>query len=304
MADDNDIRWGLSQRFDFIEWRAYWTGKVNRRDLEQRFDISTPQASVDFGRYREAAPGNIEYDASEKRYVATRDFNPKFLRLSPERYLLQLQALSSEAVQLTDTWFDQLPPHAVVPNVVRAPEAYTLQAILRTIEMKEAIEIYYQSLRRTAQRIICPHALAYDGYRWHVRALSIEDGEYRDYVLRRILSVGKGEACAADPADDVEWQTLSDLRLVAHPELDAHERSTIERDFGFKNGELVLSIRLALAYYFIRRNNLDLREGQILPQRAQLFLENYDQIETVVREAKERSRALVGARLGRREAPA
>src|SRR5258708_12960249 len=93
MDEDNDVRWGLGQRFEFIEWRAYWVGRINRKDLEDEFHISTPQASIDFRRYQEAAPGNIEYDATEKSYVATTSFRPKFLELSPQRYFLQLQAL-------------------------------------------------------------------------------------------------------------------------------------------------------------------------------------------------------------------
>ena len=63
---ERDVRWGLARRFEFMEWRAYWTGRVNRRDLEGQFGISTPQASADFREYMEAAPGNIEYDATEK----------------------------------------------------------------------------------------------------------------------------------------------------------------------------------------------------------------------------------------------
>ena len=303
MAEDSDIRWGLAQRFEFIEWRAYWAGKVNRSDLEEHFQISTPQASVDFRRYQEAAPGNIEYDASEKCYVATEGFNPRFLRLSPERYLLQLQALSTDAVRKSDTWFDQLPPYGIVPNVVRAPEAYTLRAILHTIHLNGAIDINYQSLRRTAVRTICPHALAHDGYRWHVRALSIEDNEYRDYVLRRVLSVASPEGCDADSTDDVEWQTEAKLKLVAHPGLDAQEKATIEHDFRFKDGELVIPIRLALAFYFIKRNNLDLRNGEISPQRAQLFLQNYDEIEAACKDAKERSKVLVRSRLKNLDTP-
>jgi hypothetical protein len=36
--------------------------------------------------------------------------------------------------------------------------------------------------------------------------------------------------------------------------------------------------RLALVYYFIRRNNLDLRSADIPPERTQLYLQNYEEI--------------------------
>ena len=296
MDEDSDVRWGLGQRFEFIEWRAYWVGRINRKDLEDEFHISTPQASIDFRRYQEAAPGNIEYDATEKSYVATTSFRPKFLELSPQRYLLQLQALSSGAIRKSDTWFDQVPRFDVTPTIVRGPEAYTLRAIIRTIEMGGAIKIQYQSLTRVGVRAICPHALAHDGYRWHVRALSLEHQEYRDYVLGRILSVSDPERCDADPSDDVEWQTVVKLRLVAHPNLKPDEKTTIEHDYRLKAGELPLEMRLALAFYFIKRHNLDLREGQISPERAQLFLQNLEELTAALKEAKEKSKTLVAAR--------
>jgi predicted DNA-binding transcriptional regulator YafY len=296
MADDNDIRWGLAQRFEFIEWRVYWVGRVNRKDLEDQFQISTPQASADFGRYQAAAPGNIEYDATGKSYVATRDFRPKFLSLSPERYLLQLQALQSGAIRQSDTWFDQMPTADVVPSIVRGPEAYTLRAIVRAIQMGGSIKVNYQSLTSTGIRTICPHALAHDGYRWHVRALSIERSEYRDYVLGRILSVSEPEICNADPSDDVEWRTMATLKLIAHPKLDKNEKETIGRDYKLKDGELAIETRLALAFYFIKRNNLDLRDDQISPKRAQLYLQNYDEIDIASALAKEESKILLEAR--------
>src|ERR1700722_210432 len=103
MKEDSEVKPGLAQRFEFIEWRAYWVGRVNRSDLEDQFQISTPQASLDFRRYQEEAPGNNEYDASGKSYVVTEGFTPKFLNLSPERFLLQLQAIKSEAIRKSDT---------------------------------------------------------------------------------------------------------------------------------------------------------------------------------------------------------
>src|SRR5262245_35569574 len=121
MADQSDLRWTVAQRYEFIEWRVYWVGHVNRRDLEAHFQISPSQASVDLRYYQHAAPNNIEYDASEKAYVQTRDFRPVFMKLSPERYLLQLQALNAGAVRKRDTWFDGIPSIEAAPNIARGP---------------------------------------------------------------------------------------------------------------------------------------------------------------------------------------
>ena len=70
----------LAPRFEFIEWRLFWEGHLNRSDLEKRFGISTPQASVDLRNYRDAAGENIEYNATEKRFVGTEAMKPRFLQ--------------------------------------------------------------------------------------------------------------------------------------------------------------------------------------------------------------------------------
>jgi len=299
MSDDVDIRWGLAQRFEFIEWRAYWVGRINRKDLEDQFHISTPQASLDFKRYLEAAPGNIEYDGTEKTYVAKPTFEPKFLKLSAERFLRQLQAVKVGAIRLEDTWFEKMPPADVIPPITRASQPYALRAILQAIEVRKSVTIDYVSLQRQGPRIICPHALAHDGYRWHVRALSIERKEYRDYVLARIISVSsRPEACNGDPADDVAWHRHIKLRLVAHPGLQPEQKATIEHDFRMRDGKLELDTRAALAFYFIRRHNLDLRDHpDMRPERAQLFLENLDEVTAAVEKAKEESKTLIQRRL-------
>jgi WYL domain len=275
MPNFDDIGWGVTRRFEFIEWRAYWDGRLNRGDLEREFNISTPQASVDLRNYREAAPGNIEYNATDKVFVATANFRPMFLRLSPERYLLQLHSIKTGGIERSETWFGDLPPVDVLAAPTRGPEAYTLRAVLKAIRMGGEMDINYQSLTSTRMRTICPHSLAHDGHRWHVRAWAPEHAEFRDYVLGRILSFSNPKPCASAPPDDVEWHSITDLVLIPHPKLKPDQKAAIERDYRMEGGERTITLRLALAFYFIRRHNLDLRDGQITPERAQIFVKNY-----------------------------
>lgn len=292
MRDLSNVSWGVAQRFEFIEWRAYWDGRLNRGDLEREFNISTPQASVDLRNYQEAAPGNIEYNSSEKAYVATGNFSPRYLNLSAERYLRQLHSLKIGVANIEDTWFDSLPQLEVLPNIARGLEAYTLRAILRAIRMRGSIKINYRSLTNARNRVIRPHSLANDGYRWHVRAWCEEHQEYRDYVLGRILSVFQPEACDSEPPEDVEWESFTKLILVPHPGLTDEQKETIARDYKIDDGELAVVIRVALSFYFIRRYNLDLREGQLPPERAQLFLKNHDEVVSDCEAAKAQAERL------------
>ncbi len=291
MAEKEDVRWGLGKRFEFIEWRTYWVGRVNRGDLEGRFGVSTPQASLDLRAYQEAIPGNIEYDATEKAYVLSDTFEPKYLRLSGDRYLIQLNAILNGAVSATDTWFGSPPPAAVMPTLARSITPDTLRAILRAIEGRSELDIDYQSLTSTRRRTIVPHSLAFDGHRWHARAWCAEHRDFRDFVLSRIISIGEGRRSDADPTNDVEWNTILELKIIAHPALDEAQRSAIERDYGMTNGVLAIKARAALSFYLIRRLNLDL--DNVPPARKQIFLSNLDEVERIQRAAKDETRARV-----------
>ena len=55
-----------------------------------------------------------------------------------------------------------------------------------------------------------------------------------------------------------------------------------------------IEIRLSLAYYFIKRMNLDLDDLE--PARAQIRLDNLDEIEIAIRDAKSASKQLVQGR--------
>ncbi len=56
------VRWGIERRLEFIEFRLFWEGHVNRSDLMAAFGISINQASADLNRYLGMAPGNMVYD--------------------------------------------------------------------------------------------------------------------------------------------------------------------------------------------------------------------------------------------------
>jgi len=208
-----------------------------------------------------------------------------------------------QVVTITDDGQESMRAVACVAraDLTPAPLGLSLaegKTILQAIQERRSIAIDYISLERQGIRNICPHALAHDGYRWHVRALSIERQEYRDYVLARIISVStRADGCTGDPTDDVAWQRFIKLRLVAHPGLNAGQRAAIEHDFRMQQGKLDVESRVALASYFIRRHNLDLRDHpDLLPQRAQIFLQNLDEVNEAIAKAKEESKLLIKQR--------
>ena len=290
----------VQRRFEFIEWKTFWDGGVRRESLEKAFGISTPQASVDLRHYQEIAPRNLDYDKQAKAYVAAPRFVEKLLTLSADRLLLQLRAYLMGALRKEDLWFATLPTVDAVPDIVRTVEPKKLRGLLAAIRQRQQITIEYQSLTNSRRRQIAPHALAFDGHRWHVRALCCENDDFRDFVITRIGELGEAKPADFDPAADHEWNRTIELRLIPHPGLTHSQRQAIECDYGMEAGVRVINIRLALTFYFIKRLNLDLEptlgDGVLSPQRLQIQLENYAEVRQAIETAKTEAAAMVRAR--------
>src|SRR3954451_3097174 len=88
------LNWGVERRLEFIEFRLFWEGGVNRSDIINMFGVSVPQASKDLTLYQERAPANAVYDKRAKRYVAGAGFTPIFLNPDPGGYLSRLRSLA------------------------------------------------------------------------------------------------------------------------------------------------------------------------------------------------------------------
>src|SRR5262245_4666317 len=121
------MRWGVEKRLEFIEFRLFWEGGINRADIMERFSVSVPQASKDLSLYEEKAPGNLLYDKREKRYFAAPTFKPVFLNLGADGYLTQLRSVSDRVVPPEETWLSDLPDTDVMPVPHRRVEVNVLR---------------------------------------------------------------------------------------------------------------------------------------------------------------------------------
>ena len=278
----------LAPRLQFIEWRLFWEGHINRSDLKQRFGVSTPQASVDLRHYKELAGANIEYDATQKRYVASKDMRPRLLRVSANRLLLQLRAWASGVLRRDDLWFSEIPATDVAPEIGRDVRAEVLRRVLDAIRTRRALSVRYQSLTSSRWRDIAPHAIAFDGHRWHARAWCCERHEFRDFLLTRIERLGKLKPVTLDPEHDLEWSRTARLRLCPHPGLTDEQSLAVQHDYDMRGGVREIEIRLSLAYYFIKRMSLDLDDLE--PARAQIRLANLREVQAAINDARTASR--------------
>src|SRR5690606_13480747 len=136
----HQLRWGIEKRLEFIEFRLFWEGAINRSDLVERFGVSVPQASNDLSRYQEMAPKNVAYDKSEKRYVRAPAFKPVLRAPSADRYLAELYNLATEVTFSSDSWLSQVPPVDVMPVPHRTVSVRVLRAVLHAISDGASLE--------------------------------------------------------------------------------------------------------------------------------------------------------------------
>jgi predicted DNA-binding transcriptional regulator YafY len=270
------LRWGVEQKLQFIEFRLFWEGHVNRSDLIDKFGVSPNQASGDLNRYIALAPNNMVYDKSGKTYVRASAFKPLFLKPDATQFLSQVRSVAEGIITPEEAWIGNLPAFDATPAPARGIDPVVLRSIVTANKRHEAIEVLYQSMSAPDPewRWIAPHALAFDGFRWHARSFCEKSGEFRDFVISRILETRQTRAAQKPAVSDIAWEEMVELEVGPHPDLSPNQRRVIELDYGMENGRVTIPVRRALLYYALKRLGLDTDPSARKPQDQQIVLIN------------------------------
>jgi len=262
-----DLRWSQEARLRAIDLAVFWEGRVNRAELIRRFGISVPQATNDLRDYQARAPRNLRYDTRAKTYLAEQDFLPLFGSPSAEAWLLDGEAARGMPVGL-------------MPRPSRQIDPWVVRRILQAKRAGMALHVLYQTMDEPepAWRCISPKAFASDGTRWHLRAWIYDSARHQDLLFPRMLEIAEGQA-AGDVPPDLHWERMVSVRLRPAERLSPGQRRVIEADYGMENGGVVLEVRLALLFLFLRRQRLDERKGDVLVELA-----NRDEVELALKE--------------------
>lgn len=285
MNGPDGLKWDQRQRLALFEAALVWRGEASTRDLIEVFGISRAQASADIALYRHYFPRNLSYNATRKRFEPGEAFAPGFVRGGPDELaLLQAGPTAPDALVLLGTVF---PPVAVVRPVERAYDVERLRGLARAIRERTLVGVPYQSLNQPARRTfrLWPHALVFNGFRWHVRAYSETHAEFRDFVVARMGAAGGAAAPvasrdpgarpeAADPARDEAWNAQVLVRIGPHPGLTPEQQQVVALDYGMRRGELQVPVRGALVTYFLRLMHLDADAAQGSPKQQQVIVLN------------------------------
>lgn len=280
------MRWGLEQRLEFVDFRLYWEGGINRSDITDRFGVSVPQASKDLTLYATKAPGNLFYDKSAKRYVAASTFQPVFFVPDADRYLTQLRSVADHTVKQDDTWLFNAASAEVMPIPHRRVDVNVLRSLLGAIRRQRAIKTLYQSMNpqrpKPMWRWISPHALGNDGLRWHVRAYCHTDNKFTDFILSRCLDSAGDDAQKMSAAQDLDWRQFFSVVLVPNSLLSKGQQDIIAQDYCMKKGQIAIPVRKALLYYFRKRLRLDVATAMDNARETPVVLANKKEFDKAI----------------------
>lgn len=243
------------ERLTFLDQCFTWRGTANRRDLIERFGVSTAQAALDFKAYLTEAGANApRYDAVRKVYIAQAKHRPIAPDSSFGEWERVLRASGADR-------FDEL------PLLTRQSDPSILARLSRAAENRQAVEVQYISMATGDQtpQWIAPTRFASDGSRIHVRAYSFKHEEYRDYVPGRIEpeSSFKTRMLENDLPFDRDWHTMARITLRPHRSLSKEQAAAVRREYAFDGDVLVVETRKAIEFYADRRWNLDKSEARL-----------------------------------------
>lgn len=278
-----DAPWGQQRRLEFIDFRLYWEGRLNRSDLIDHFGISFPQASLDLAHYQKLAPNNITYDRRKKIYRARSNFAPVLAPEHSDSYLSQLLTIASGSLSKDAVFIGWAPP-TEVPRAPRSSlDPAVLVSLLRSIQQGLTLSITYQtrSHPEPVPSLISPHAIAFDGFQWYARAYSDTKRQFLNLSLRRLVTANIGVKSSVDPHLDRDWSTIVEATVTVRSDLPEAERRVLALEYGMPEGAMVFRARAALLPSLIRQ--LGLHVGSTGVESAHFRLSNAHRLEAYLK---------------------
>jgi len=281
----DQIKPSQRRRYEFIEFQLMWEGTIGRRLIQEKFEISPQQATLDLTAYLDLAPKNMVYDTRQRTYTARSNFRPIFIKGETSEYLLHLEMFHQGYRAAEEIWPAHIPHFDAVAVESRQIAPSVLKTVLAAIRSQSCVELMYVSLSSESgePRQLYPHAIACDGHRWHIRAFDNDNKRYSDFVLSRVETIKLLELEAPERPDDVAWLSYVTLCMQPAPGLSERKRKRLEFEYAMKDGVLTLKVRQAMLFYYLRSygfNPHDSENGKIRNKSSfSLSIVNLDEIE-------------------------
>lgn len=239
------------ERLAHIEFLALFMGKVSRKDIMERFDISQAAATRDLSLYLDIAPKNLIYSPKLRHYVASDSFKTH-LNISASKCLNTLATGFGN-------YISQINPHMAFVDSLYEPDLQTTVTLTKAIHQKKVVSIDYSSKNGQSVREFCPFILISNGLRWHVRGFDRSKNEFRDFVINRINSITLLDQMSMPhehPQQDRDWQDEIELELQVHPS-QVNNKGMLEKEYQMENGVLKKRVKKAVAGYLLNSWKVD-----------------------------------------------
>lgn len=242
------------ERLAYIELNLWFLGQVRRQMLVKRFQIKAASATRDLALYSSLNPENLSYDVSAKTFFIGSAFKPMY-SFSSERVMTWLAQGFADG--LPGVWAAGVP--ALQPARLGNPNLETLGVVTRAIFQRQPLRIRYESLNGASERVIVPHVLVDNGLRWHVRGFDRKSGEFRDFVITRILEPQIVDEVVRQEQEgreaDGQWNQQVTLELIHHPDQPRPEVTHL--DYGMQDGVMKMTVQALTAGYTLRQWSVD-----------------------------------------------
>jgi len=272
------------QRLLLLENILIWEGRLNRARVQELFGLHAVRASEWIREFRDQHPDWLVWNSKTRSYHAS----PTVYQIKGNSDLRRLEHSVSLAKYLALIGIPHAAPGLKQDRMVwsaypdlSAPHPGIFAVLSDAIRTSHAVQITYRSMREPAphRRVISPHNLIRAGRRWHARAFSSINQDFRDYALGRITDakVLKMPAERLEKDDDA-WSAKVSVRLVAHPDLTTEQEEVIRFEYFNNTSARVESCRGALVGYFIQdlRAATDIKKQH--PPDYQLAVANIDEV--------------------------
>jgi predicted DNA-binding transcriptional regulator YafY len=175
-----------------------------------------------------------------------------------------------------------------IPSFKRWIDPNILFQALNAMRFKRDLYVRYHSITRgeVMSRWLAPHALGFDGFRWHIRAYCHLRNMFRDFVLARVAAILQERPSGIDAAQDSIWNRFVEVKIGPHPRLTEGQKKIVELDYGMSDGQKIIEVRGAFLFYLLRRLGIESESDSAdnSPDRNQIVLLNRPEIDEVLKE--------------------
>lgn len=245
----------ILRRLGYIETQLLWGDGVTAGELGEQFGIARQNAQQTIKQYRQAYPGQMEYDRRLRRHVKTTDFKPEHIKPDATSFLNYQRGHHDIALYLDEPDWIDLDFENADRYIRRRYDTPSIRSALAALRHQKVVSIQYWSKYRTGMREISPHTLVYADGRYHLRAYCHLTEQYLDFVLSRITQAEPSDCLWVSAHADHQWHNRVELRFCINPSLPDEARAALAMDYlESEQAALVIrGVREALALYVKRQ---------------------------------------------------